>query len=511
MLTRSRKSAGKMQMTSRKDRPKPQSAKSPLSHAIAVGLLAVGTAFLRQSAHSESRDPLLFHRKDGLTIRSHFQAGINFVAEENLFWNLSEVFAQSSGLDPDTEWFESYIKPGLSFEQRLASHQVLYGKISAVLSDTRGTDAYDTGDTGRGTLEEAHLGYRFEQPDGLLIDVSGGRIPLKLGTGMLVENGASSGFERGALKLGPRQAWERAGIARFGFSGVKSTTFYLDPNETEANDSRTELAGTDLRYDSKVGGYAGLTYLNVLKSEAPYPKAATGGVGIPSVMPNARGGLNALNVYARTDKFSGSLSGLFLTTDVAYEWNDHIDLRAWAARGQIGYTFARHRWRPTFMYTFQTFSGDDPNTQRLERFDPLFFEGSPSSWATGSKSSFNFINSNLHAHQLTLSISPTDQDKITLRYAHIRANELRSPIQFGQSTRFDVNTGQGLVASVIDSHLADDIFLEYSRIVSLNMFVTAGVSASIPGAGLEQTVRGTALGGELPVWLGGFVNIVVNY
>lgn len=163
------------------------------------------------------------------------------------------------------------------------------------------------------------------------------------------------------------------------------------------------------------------------------------------------------------------------------------------------------------MYTFQTFSGDDPNTQRLERFDPLFFEGSPSSWATGSKSSFNFINSNLHAHQLTLSISPTDQDKITLRYAHIRANELRSPIQFGQSTRFDVNTGQGLVASVIDSHLADDIFLEYSRIVSLNMFVTDGVSASIPGAGLEQTVRGTALGGELPVWLGGFVNIVVNY
>lgn len=284
-----------VQMTSRNCRPKSQSAKSLLSSSIAAGLFAVGTAFIAQIAHSENRDPLQFYKKDGVTIRGHFQAGVNYVAEENLFWNLSEVFAQTSNFDPDTEWFESYVKPGLSIELRIAPHHIFYGKVSGVFSDTRGTDAYDTGDTGRGTWEEAHVGYRFERPDGLSIDLSGGRIPLKIGTGMLIENGASSGFERGALKLGPRKAWERAGIARFGFAGIKSTTFYLDPNETEANDSRNELAGTDLRYDSKGGGYTGLTYLNVLKSEAPYPKAAPGGVGIPTVIPNAREGLNALN------------------------------------------------------------------------------------------------------------------------------------------------------------------------------------------------------------------------
>ena len=27
----------------------------------------------------------------------------------------------------------------------------------------------------------------------------------------------------------------------------------------------------------------------------------------------------------------------------------------------------------------------------------------------------------------------------------------------------------------------------------------------------DGTVRGTLAGGDLPVWLGGFVNIVVNY
>ena len=184
---------GVAQSTSRKNSPKSQSTGCSLSVAIAVGVLALGFLFVAPSAHANSKDPLLLHQSDGVTIRGHFQAGVNYVAEENLFWNLSEVFAQTSSFDPDTEWFESYVKPGLSIEFKISPHHIFYGKVSGVFSDTRGTDAYDTGDTGRGTWEEAHVGYRFEWPDGFLIDLSGGRIPLKIGTGMLVENG---GIER---------------------------------------------------------------------------------------------------------------------------------------------------------------------------------------------------------------------------------------------------------------------------------------------------------------------------
>jgi hypothetical protein len=462
-------------------------------------------------ALAQEQDPMLLFKREGWTVRGHFQAGANLVAEQNLFWNLAETFAPTANFDPDTVWFESYMTPGISFEQRFAPHNIFYGKISAVLSDTRGIDAFDTGNTGRITLEDAYVGLRVEGADGLYLDLSGGRRPLKLGTGMLVQKGATSGFERGALKLGPRKAWERAAIAKFGFAGVTSTSFYLDPNETESNDSFTTLAGTDLRYDSRNEGYVGLTYLNVLNSEAPYPKAALGGIGIPSVIPNAREGLNALNFYARTDAFEGPLSGLFFTTDVAYEWNDDIDLRAWGARGQVGYTFKQHIWRPMFMYGYQTFSGDDPDTARLERFDPLFFEGSPSTWLTGSKSASTFINSNVQAHQLAFIVNPTPRDKFTVRYAHIRANELRSPIQFGQATRFDVTTGAGIVAGVTDPHLADDIYLEYFRIINPNMFLTASMSASVPGDGLKDAVSSAGGDGDLPVWLGGFVNIVVNF
>jgi hypothetical protein len=88
-----------------------------------VGTACVGLALVTSvsgNAHAQQQDPTLLYQRDGLTIRWHLQAGINYVIEENLFWNLSQTFAPTSGFDPDTEWFESYARPGLSFEQKFA-------------------------------------------------------------------------------------------------------------------------------------------------------------------------------------------------------------------------------------------------------------------------------------------------------------------------------------------------------------------------------------------------------
>ena len=79
-------------------------------------------------------------------------------------------------------------------------------------------------------------------------------------------------------------------------------------------------------------------------------------------------------------------------------------------------------------------------------------------------------------------------------------------MQFGQATRFDLASGEGVVTGVTDAHLADDAFVEYMRVIDPNTFLTAGVSASFPGKGLDL-----AANDDLPVWLGGFVSLVVNY
>jgi hypothetical protein len=383
----------------------------------------------------------------------------------------------------------------------------LYGKVSVVASYTLGTDAYAAEDTGRTTLEEAYLGVRLPVGEARTLDLSLGPRELKLGTGMLIANGGSSGFERGALKFGPRKAWEMSAIARLSQGPLTGTLFYIDPNETDSNDSGNELAGLDLRHDSTAGGYLGLSYVTVLESRTPYPQAAPGGLGPPTVTPGARDGLNSLNLYAGTDPFEGALAGAVFTADLAYQWNDEIDLEAWAGRVQAGYSFAGLPWSPTLTYSYQTFSGDDPDTAALERFDPLYYEGSPSAWATGSKSSMVFINSNVNAHGLALRLQPTRQDTVTLRYAHIRANELASPIQFGQATRVDTSGGTAnVISGVTDAHLSDDFFVEYSRIINRNTYLTAGVSLSRPGAGIQNVVAG-----NVPNWTGGFINVVFNF
>jgi hypothetical protein len=270
---------------------------------------------------------------------------------------------------------EFYVKPGVSYEYDLAPATILYGRLSAVASTTRGTDAFDRGDTGATTLEEADLGLRGEAGGGLSYDISLGARELRLGTGMLIANGATSGFERGALKFGPRRAWEMAAIAELSSDGVTGTAFYVDPNELPSNDGENELAGLDIRYDDPRGGYLGATYVTVLESGSPYVQARARLP--PIILEGARDGTETVNLYARTTPFAGALENWAFTLDYARQWNDRIDLESWAGRVQAIYSMPDLAWSPTVTYSFQTFSGDDPDTATLERYDPLYYEGNP--------------------------------------------------------------------------------------------------------------------------------------
>lgn len=455
---------------------------------------------------SKASDPMLLHASENLTIRAHFQAGMNLVAEDNLFWNLGALAAGNTDFDPDTQWLEAFLEPGISFDYKLNPSSSLFGKFSLVGSYTGGTDAFDVSDTGRVTLEEAYLGYRTKLSSGWTLETTLGPRPLKLGTGMLIKNGGADGFERGALKFGPREAWGMAGIFHLSRDSFKATAFYLEANEMVSNDTDNSLVGIDLRWD-KDGSYLGFTYLQMLSSEAPYPQAAAGGIGPPNIIANARDELHTVNMYGKIKPSHGILENFTLSADLAYQWNDDIDLQAWAGRLKAEYTFNKHPWRPVLSYSYQIFTGDDPDTNRLERFDPLYYDGSPSAWATGSKSAMVFINSNVQSHNLSIKVTPTKRDIITLRYAHVRAHQLRSPVQFGQATRLDFGDGLGTVVSgVTDAHLSDDLFLEYTRIINPNTFLTCGFSVSFPGDGIKK-----AAGGNAPNWTGAFLNVVINY
>ncbi|WP_439543874.1 alginate export family protein [Hyphomicrobium sp.] len=457
---------------------------------------------------AHAQDPMRLYGTGGLSVRAHIEAGVNAVAEQQLFWDLASVTTPPAIFEPNKNWLESYVKPGISFSAPLGNGLMAYGKLSAVTSGTRGFDAFESGDTAQTTFEEGYLGLRSADSGEPSVDFSVGPREFKAGTGMLLANGGTSGFERGALKLGPRKAWEFAALGRARSNAVSATAFYIDPNEVPSSNTFTEIAGADVRYDGSRGAFAGVTVAHVLDSSAPYPKAAPGGIGPPSLIANGRAGLSFINLYLRTNPFAdGVLEPLFVGADFAYEWNPSVDLQAWGGRIQIGYTFAHTPWKPTLTYSYQTFSGDDPSTPELERFDPLYFEGTPSSWSTGSKSSMVFINSNVNAHQLSLSVTPTADDTLTLRYSSINANEMLSPLQFGQATRLVVvGDNAFLITGVTSPHLADDVFLEYIRKLNPNTYLTGGLSFSSPGPGIASIGDATP-----PTWTGGFVNVVVSF
>lgn len=118
-----------------------------------------------------------------------------------------------------------------------------------------------------------------------------------------------------------------------------------------------------------------------------------------------------------------------------------------------------------------------------------------------------FINTNVRTHQIAVEWSPTPRDILNLYVARIYANQLGSPLQFGQSTRLILVGGApSVITGVTTAHLADDYFLKYTRVLDKHTYLTGGVSLSRPGAGIERLV-----GGSAPQWWGWLVNLVVSY
>lgn len=446
----------------------------------------------------------VLHEADGFRLSAGVELGVQLVTESNAFWNLEDTFTPGEPFDSDPTWAEGYLKPALDMTVALAGDADLYGRLSAIGAYSRGTDAFAAENSGRLLLEDAFLGLRIgRQGTGPFFDVSLGAQPHKLGSGMLIADGGGDGFERGALIFGPRRAFEFAAISRIGFDDAALEVFYLDANELASSDTGTTLAGGALTQGFGSGSRLGLGAGAVVESEAAWPAAPAGGVGVPQILPGAREGMAFVNAWG-TWKPSEAAT---IEADFAMQRDDDPDQRAYGGRVRASWSFTGSGFSPVLSYSFLAFSGDDPDTGRIERFDPLFYDGGPTAWASGANASLAFVNSNLMAHQIAVSLTLSPRDFLTGRYYHVRAMETGSPLQFGQATRVgNAGSGRALVTGVDDAHLADDLYIEYTRLVTEAVFFTGGVGVSFPGAGVRNLRDG-----RNDLWTGAFANIVVRY
>ncbi|CAM5587774.1 hypothetical protein ATER59S_05226 [Aquamicrobium terrae] len=467
-----------------------------MRHGTARLLLAVASLLPLAANAQEQEGSFTLADRGGFRLKAGIEAGLQAVTQHDAFWRLGDSFAPGSGYKASPSWGEFYLKPYLTLGADIGTAD-LYGKVSAVASSTAGTDVFDQSGRSAITLEDAYLGLR-----GGGFDFSVGSQPYRLGTGMLLSDGGGDGFERGALIFGPRKAWEMTAIGRLSLEKSRIEAFYLDPRELESGDTGTKLVGAALTHELAPGRSFGLAAGQVIESSALWVRAAPGGVGAPTYVPDGRDGLQFLTAWGNWTVDER----LSLAVDVAYETNGRQNMAAWAGRVQVSYGFPDLPFQPRIGYSYQTFSGDDPDTARLERFDPLFYDGSPSAWGAGANASLVFLNTNVAAHQIWIATTITQRDYLTFRYFHVLANELLSPLQYGQGTRLDPGGSPTLISGVTDHHLSDDLYAEYTRVLSPNAFLTAGAGVSLAGAGIREL-----RGGERGVWPGAFANLVFRY
>ena len=449
-------------------------------------------------------DPLLF-KQGPWTIKLGLFAGSQIVAENNAFWGLSDAFAPTANYSKDRVWNEAWLVPSVRVDYAASQTLGLYAGLAAAATGNVGRDIFEQGYSGRVSLESAFGGVRIgDDKSDFMLDLSGGQQTYRLGSGFLIDLGAQNGNQRGAALVSPRRSWEYTGIAKLTAGRFSTDAFVLNYNQITSDDPDTTLAGGKLEYRlSETPGeqFVGVSYVNAFDSTMLYIKAPL------TIIENGREGTQTINPYLRLRPLSDAAPGLYVALDGAYQWNNRIHLSAYAISAEVGHQWENAPLRPKISYAFRHFSGDDPGTTDIERFDPLFYDGDVHAFASGSNAALTFYNTNVRTHRFSLNLTVTPQDFVTMSYWRVQAAQTNSPLQFGQGGRIQTVGGQpALVSGVPDQHLSDDFYVEYVRMLSPNAYLTLGMGVSIPGKGLEA-----AAGRSLDPWVGGLVNLTFKF
>jgi hypothetical protein len=446
--------------------------------AASVGLLGWPLA---TAAADAGMGPPSTTTSDAVTFTPTLELMTGGFVHDGAWFGLAEGVDPS--FDPQRAWLEGWVEIGASLSARPAPGFEVYGRASLGASGTLGSDPFEQGDGGKVELENLYAGIRYAaEGNPWSFDLSYGQQDFGVGTGMLIWQGAGNGFERGAVSILPRTAWSQAAVAKVGYAGHSVQAFFLDPNELDSSDTGTQLAGATWRYDRPSGTNVGLAYVNVLQSGMVYPTPAP-----PFFIEDGRDGLQAFQAFARLAGEDIDVPGLYLRGEFAYEWKSDVvgssDLEASAIYGEAGYRFASLPMSPTLSYSFASFSGDDPDTDTYERFDPLYYGNGLDNWWFGANGSYAFLNSNVSFHRIGVQLLATERDFLKFQYIHARANQSGSPVQFGRP-----DDGFGIAFGVDDRHLSDEIYGEWTHLFTPQTSVTLWGSMAFPGAGIDEAI-----------------------
>lgn len=414
---------------------------------------------------------------------------LKFSASEMVYSNNNAWFGEPSVMldgnplakDPVgrgyTGWVEGFAMGGLYGVQRISQkgNLHLYGGASYIVSFTAGAELFDNKSRFYGDIEEAFLGLtgggRTKTGHNYAYNLSYGRKQFTLGDGFLLINTAMNGDNRAALQLNPRWSASRLALLGASWDRIMFEAFSLRPNELSILSSHTTIQGLNLELGNVDRMLIGLSFLTASKSNLRYY--------MPDGTTHTREGLQVYNLRVFGNQ-ALTRPGLFYKAEVAFEYNPNFDMQAWAYYGELGWSFAGTRGRPSLSYRYASFSGDNPATSRYERWDPLYTGGNGQQWVQGSNMYKIVQNSNEISHRLQLIYSPVKKTQLVAQLWAFYAPQT-------------MNLGGNPALSVLKSkYYGTELNLTFKYYPSSHWYYHLNAAFTVPGEAVRLAAPGAA-------------------
>jgi hypothetical protein len=368
---------------------------------------------------------------------------------KNSWFGHSEEFL---GASTDT-WADIGAAPGLTFETR-AGKGTFFSNLSAVYTSTAGDDAsgltVGLDKKSELTLELGNVGWKAEDLfDGYTFTATLGRQNYSIGSGLLINDGAEDGAERGGWYLAMRKAFTKALV-----TSLESDKWLFEAFRVRNNPRKGgplgEAYGANVEYKFGEEARLGTTYMEV-DSNVP--------------------GSVKLDVYSVRANWRGE-SGFGIATEYADESSSQISSRGYF--GEVSYAFQNDAWSPVLSYRYAHFDGDNPATPVDEGFHEIAYGFTDwGSWYQGEiTGEYALGNGNLISSMLRVQLTP--KEDLTVN-AMLYKFTLDRPASFG----------------VLSNDWGDELNFTAEWQVNEHMLVTGVLGMLFPGEAARQYVRAT--------------------
>lgn len=375
-----------------------------------------------------------------------------------------------------TGWTEGWVSAGLYGITTVSAKNsmYLYGGASYIVSGSAGRELFTDKARVHGGFDDAYLGFlgtkTYGNGDRLTYNISAGRQQFSIGKGFIIRNTAANGDNRAALQLNPRWASDFLGLFSVKYNNLLLQLFHIDPDELPVVDSKTIIRGVNTEWGHSSSALLGFSVLHVPRSESNYFTPAGKVLG--------REGLWLYNLRYYGNRPPG-VPGLLYKAEIAYERNANFSMGAWAGYGETGWDFSKAKGAPVLTYRFAYFSGDDPSTERFERWDPLLTGGNGEEWVLGANHFKIVQNSNMVVHKLQLSYRLSSKFQIVPQLLFMSAAQ-QNNIGGNPALSYMPKKAYGYEANV-----------SWKYFLSRRWYVHGHLAYTAPGAGVQEALTNT--------------------